>query len=141
MFQKPLLLFSTWREYFYSQPTHFSSQQKRQEITKVSLLLQDLECIIVTGSRPNVVYFKSLRFFADLLYSKRPVTPKLKYIIQGEYQIDFMELLFMSSHSVFTKIIFPSTIKKWNKTFCNPKKQITLMKVCLLYSIVLETLD
>ena len=29
LFQKSLLLFSTWREYFYSQPTHFSSQPKK----------------------------------------------------------------------------------------------------------------
>ena len=28
-FQKSLLLLSTWREYFYSQPTHFSSQPKK----------------------------------------------------------------------------------------------------------------
>ena len=30
LFQKSLLLFSIWREYFYSQPTHFSSQPKKQ---------------------------------------------------------------------------------------------------------------
>ena len=29
LFQKSLLLFSTWREYFYSQPTHFYSQPKK----------------------------------------------------------------------------------------------------------------
>ena len=29
LFQKSWLLFSTWREYFYSQPTHFSSQPKK----------------------------------------------------------------------------------------------------------------
>ena len=29
LFQKSLLLFLTWREYFYSQPTHFSSQPKK----------------------------------------------------------------------------------------------------------------
>ena len=29
LYQKSLLLFSTWREYFYSQPTHFSSQPKK----------------------------------------------------------------------------------------------------------------
>ena len=29
LFQKSLLLYSTWREYFYSQPTHFSSQPKK----------------------------------------------------------------------------------------------------------------
>ena len=29
MFQKSLLLFSTWREHFYSQPTQFSSQPKK----------------------------------------------------------------------------------------------------------------
>ena len=29
LFQKSLLLFSTWREYFYSQSTHFSSQPKK----------------------------------------------------------------------------------------------------------------
>ena len=29
LFQKSLLLFSTWREYFCSQPTHFSSQPKK----------------------------------------------------------------------------------------------------------------
>ena len=29
LFQKSLLLFSTWRKYFYSQPTHFSSQPKK----------------------------------------------------------------------------------------------------------------
>ena len=29
LFQKSLLSFSTWREYFYSQPTHFSSQPKK----------------------------------------------------------------------------------------------------------------
>ena len=29
LFQKSLLLFSTWREYFYSLPTHFSSQPKK----------------------------------------------------------------------------------------------------------------
>ena len=29
LFQKSLLLFSIWREYFYSQPTHFSSQPKK----------------------------------------------------------------------------------------------------------------
>ena len=28
-FQKSLLLFLTWREYFYFQPTHFSSQPKK----------------------------------------------------------------------------------------------------------------
>ena len=28
-FQISLLLFPTWREYFYSQPTHFSSQPKK----------------------------------------------------------------------------------------------------------------
>ena len=40
LFQKSLLLFSTWKKYFYSQPTHFSSQSK--DLNKVSLLLQDL---------------------------------------------------------------------------------------------------
>ena len=29
LFQKSLLLFLTWREYFYSQLTHFSSQPKK----------------------------------------------------------------------------------------------------------------
>ena len=29
LFQISLLLFSTWREYFYSQPTHFSNQPKK----------------------------------------------------------------------------------------------------------------
>ena len=29
LFQKSLLSFLTWREYFYSQPTHFSSQPKK----------------------------------------------------------------------------------------------------------------
>jgi len=29
LFQKSLLSFSTWREYFYSQTTHFSSQPKK----------------------------------------------------------------------------------------------------------------
>ena len=29
LFQKSWLLFLTWREYFYSQPTHFSSQPKK----------------------------------------------------------------------------------------------------------------
>ena len=29
LFQKSLLLFLTWRAYFYSQPTHFSSQPKK----------------------------------------------------------------------------------------------------------------
>ena len=29
-FQKSILLFSTWREYFYSQPPHFSSQPKKK---------------------------------------------------------------------------------------------------------------
>ena len=29
LFQKSLLLFSTWREYLYNQPTHFSSQPKK----------------------------------------------------------------------------------------------------------------
>ena len=29
LFQKSLVLFLTWREYFYSQPTHFSSQPKK----------------------------------------------------------------------------------------------------------------
>ena len=45
LFPKSLLLFSTWREYFYSQPTHFSSQQKCKDLNKGSLLLQDLDCI------------------------------------------------------------------------------------------------
>ena len=31
-FQISLLLFLTWREYFYSQPTHFSSQPKKERI-------------------------------------------------------------------------------------------------------------
>ena len=42
LFEKSLLLFSTRREYFYSQPTHFSSQQKSKDLNKVSLLLHDL---------------------------------------------------------------------------------------------------
>ena len=29
LFQKSLLLFLTWREYFYSQPTHFTSQPRK----------------------------------------------------------------------------------------------------------------
>ena len=29
LFKKSLLLFLTWREYFYSQPTHFSNQPKK----------------------------------------------------------------------------------------------------------------
>ena len=38
LFQISLLLFSTWREYFYSQP-------KSKDLNKVSLLLQDLDSI------------------------------------------------------------------------------------------------
>ena len=39
--QKSLILFSTWREYFNSQSTHFSSQPKK-DLNKDLLLLQDL---------------------------------------------------------------------------------------------------
>ena len=42
LFKKYLLLFLTWREYFYSQPTRFSSQPKCKDLKKVSLLLLDL---------------------------------------------------------------------------------------------------
>ena len=39
LFQKSLLLISTWREYFYSQPTHFSSQPKKAPFTRPWLQL------------------------------------------------------------------------------------------------------
>ena len=46
--------FLTWRDYFYSHPTHFSSSQESKDLNKVSLLLQDLDLHQLSVSRMSV---------------------------------------------------------------------------------------
>ena len=87
LIQISLLLFLTWREYFYSQPTHFCSQQKSKDLIKVSLLLQDLASTFdpVTLEIGGVVIQKKFVFSSGTilmscwmlaLYSSTPIGPQ-----------------------------------------------------------------